>query len=92
MKRRNLSGIYIFDKFEGEATIQPTCIEDCTEETRTDWIEDLDKEPINSFTSSKYPVNLFPPDSPPILATPVGIPRVPDTLCCTSDSKVPEPS
>lgn len=34
MKRRNLSGIFIFDKLEGEEKPTPTCLEDCTPETR----------------------------------------------------------
>lgn len=32
--RRNLSGIFIFDKLEGEEKSTPTCLEDCTPETR----------------------------------------------------------
>lgn len=32
MKRRNLSGIFIFDKLEGEEKPTPTCLEDCTPE------------------------------------------------------------
>lgn len=34
LKRRDLSGIYIFDTFPGESHRQPTCIEDCQYETR----------------------------------------------------------
>lgn len=37
MKRRNLSGIFIFDKLEGEEKPTPTCLEDCTPETRLKW-------------------------------------------------------
>lgn len=37
-KRRNISGIYIFDKFPNEDKRQPTCIEDCQQETRRKWI------------------------------------------------------
>ena len=37
LKRRNLSGIYIFDTFPGEKKRQPTCIEDCQQETRRKW-------------------------------------------------------
>lgn len=44
MERYNLSGIYIFDKFEGEDKRQPTCIEDCQNETRNKWLESLEKE------------------------------------------------
>ena len=37
LKRRDLSGIYIFDTFPGEEKRQPTCIEDCQQETRRKW-------------------------------------------------------
>ena len=37
LKRRDLSGIYIFDTFPGEERRQPTCIEDCQQETRRKW-------------------------------------------------------
>ena len=37
LKRRDLSGIYIFDTFPGEKKRQPTCIEDCQPETRRKW-------------------------------------------------------
>ena len=37
LKRRDLSGIYIFDTFPGEQKRQPTCIEDCQQETRRKW-------------------------------------------------------
>lgn len=37
LKRRDLSGIYIFDMFPGEKKRQPTCIEDCQQETRRKW-------------------------------------------------------
>lgn len=43
MKRRNLSGIFIFDKLEGEEKPTPTCLEDCTPETRLKWLERLEK-------------------------------------------------
>ena len=42
MKRRNLSGIFIFDKLEGEEKPTPTCLEDCTPETRLKWLEGLE--------------------------------------------------
>ena len=44
--RRNLSGIFIFDKLEGEEKPIPTCIEDCTPETRLKWLEGLEKEAL----------------------------------------------
>ena len=37
LKRRDLSGIYIFDTFPNEKKRQPTCIEDCQQETRREW-------------------------------------------------------
>lgn len=49
MKRRNLSGIYIFEQFEGEPKHQPTCFEDCTKETQDVWLESLEKEALKSL-------------------------------------------
>lgn len=45
-KRRNLSGIYIFDKFPEDERRFPTCIEDCQEETRKKWLATLEKEAL----------------------------------------------
>lgn len=45
-KRRNLSGIYIFDKFPEDEKRQPTCLEDCQEETRKKWLETLSREAL----------------------------------------------
>lgn len=45
-KRRSLSGIYIFDKFPEDEKRQPTCLEDCQEETRKKWLESLEKEAL----------------------------------------------
>ena len=42
--RSNLSGIYIFDKLEGDKKKLPTCIEDCTSETLNNWLNKQDKE------------------------------------------------
>jgi hypothetical protein len=44
--RRNLTGIYIFDKFEGEGKRQPTCFEDCQESTQDKWLESLEREAL----------------------------------------------
>ena len=44
--RRNLTGIYIFDKFEGEEKRQPTCFEDCQESTQDRWLESLNREAL----------------------------------------------
>ena len=46
--RCNLSGIYIFDQLEGDEKRLPTCIEDCTEETRNEWLNSLNKEGLIS--------------------------------------------
>jgi hypothetical protein len=48
--RRNLSGIYIFDKFEGEEKRKPTCFEDCQEETQDKWLDSLEKESLISLS------------------------------------------
>ena len=37
LKRRDLSGVFIFDTFPGEEQRKPTCIEDCQQETRRKW-------------------------------------------------------
>ena len=44
--RRNLTGIYIFDKFEGEEKRQPTCFEDCQENTQDEWLQSLERESL----------------------------------------------
>lgn len=46
MKRYDISGIYIFDKFPDEEERHPTCIEDCQEETRLKWLSSLDAEAL----------------------------------------------
>ncbi len=45
-KRRGLSGIYIFDQFPEEEKGIPTCLEDCQEETRKQWLGSLEKEAL----------------------------------------------
>jgi hypothetical protein len=47
--RRNLSGIYIFDKFDGEDKKTPTCFEDCQEHTQDIWLESLEREALISL-------------------------------------------
>jgi hypothetical protein len=49
MRRRNLSGIYIFDKFEDEEKRQPTCFEDCQEETQNRWLDSLEIEALKNL-------------------------------------------
>lgn len=51
MIRRNISGIYIFDKFPKEEKRQPTCIEDCQPITRNEWLATLDKEGLISVVN-----------------------------------------
>jgi hypothetical protein len=48
-KRRNLSGIYIFEQFEGEEKRQPTCFEDCTEKKQDEWLESLEHEALRNL-------------------------------------------
>lgn len=50
MKRRNISGIFIFDQFEGEEEREPTCFEDCTEATQDKWLDTLDNESLKNLT------------------------------------------
>ena len=49
MNRRDLSGIYIFHKFEDEESRQPTCFEDCPEEKQDEWLDSLDPEAVKSL-------------------------------------------
>jgi len=46
MKRRNLSGIYIFEQFDTDNKREPTCFEDCTEETQDKWLDSLEPEAV----------------------------------------------
>jgi hypothetical protein len=50
IKRRNLSGIYIFEQFEDEPKRQPTCFEDCTETTQDKWLDSLEPEALKNLT------------------------------------------
>lgn len=38
MRRRNLSGIYIFDTLPHDQRRKPTCLEDCMVRTRLNWL------------------------------------------------------
>lgn len=49
MTRRNLSGIYIFHKFEDEERRQPTVFEDCPEEKQDEWLNSLDPEAVKNL-------------------------------------------
>lgn len=37
--RRDLSGIYIFDTLPQDERRRPTCLEDCTEKKRLEWLD-----------------------------------------------------
>jgi hypothetical protein len=49
MNRRNLSGVYIFHKFDNEERRQPTCFEDCPEEKQDEWLNSLDSEAVKNL-------------------------------------------
>lgn len=44
LKRRDLSGIYIFDKFQTDERRKPTCVEDCAQNTRRKWCMSKNEE------------------------------------------------
>lgn len=49
--RRDLSGIYIFDILpQDNGRRRPTCIEDCTEETRLTWLEAQSRDCLVNVT------------------------------------------
>lgn len=50
LKRRNLSGIYIFYKFEDEDNRKPTCFEDCPEEKQDEWLNSLNKQALKNLS------------------------------------------
>jgi hypothetical protein len=49
MNRRNLSGVYIFHKFEDEERREPTCFEDCPEDKQDEWLNSLDAEAVKGL-------------------------------------------
>jgi hypothetical protein len=49
MNRRNLSGIYIFHKFEDDDRTRPTCFEDCPEEKQNEWLDTLSDDSVKSL-------------------------------------------
>lgn len=51
MERIGLSGIYIFDSFDGEDKRQPTCIEDCRNKTRQTWLKSLNRMALDNTLS-----------------------------------------
>jgi len=52
MNRRNLSGVYIFHKFEDEERREPTCFEDCPVEKQDEWLNSLDSEAVKSLSKN----------------------------------------
>lgn len=49
MNRRNLSGIYIFHKFDDDDRKRPTCFEDCPEEKQDEWMDSLEPEAVKNL-------------------------------------------
>lgn len=49
MNRRNLSGVYIFHKFEDEDSRKPTCFEDLPEEKQDEWMDTLEPEAVKNL-------------------------------------------
>jgi hypothetical protein len=49
MTRRNLSGIFIFEQFEGEEKREPTCFEDCPEEKQDEWMNSLEPDAVKNL-------------------------------------------
>ena len=49
VNRRDISGIYIFHKFEDEDRREPTCFEDCPESKQDEWMATLDTEGLKSL-------------------------------------------
>lgn len=49
INRRNLSGIYIFHKFEEDERREPTVFEDCPEEKQDEWLATLDPEAVKNL-------------------------------------------
>jgi hypothetical protein len=49
IKRRNLSGIYIFHKFENEEKSMPTSFEDCPVERQREWIAKLEDSSLREL-------------------------------------------
>jgi hypothetical protein len=49
MNRRNLSGIYLFHKFEDEENRKPTCFEDLPIERQKEWLSNLNEEALKNL-------------------------------------------
>lgn len=48
-RRRNLSGVYIFHKFEDDDRKKPTCFEDCPIEKQDEWLNSLDPAAVKNL-------------------------------------------
>ena len=46
INRRNLSGVYIFHKFDDEERREPTCFEDCPDKKQSKWLNTLDPDAV----------------------------------------------
>jgi hypothetical protein len=49
INRRNISGIYIFHKFDEDERREPTCFEDCPESKQDEWLNSLDAEGVKNL-------------------------------------------
>lgn len=49
INRRNLSGVYIFHKFDNEENREPTCFEDCPESKQDELLNSFDPEAIKNL-------------------------------------------
>lgn len=49
VNRRNISGIYIFHKFNEDERREPTCFEDCPESKQDEWLNSLDAEGVKNL-------------------------------------------
>ena len=49
VNRRNLSGIYLFYKFEEDERREPTTFEDCPAEKQDEWLNSLDAEAVKNL-------------------------------------------
>ena len=50
INRRNLSGIFIFNKFPGENKRKPTVFEDCPDDVQNKWLDSLDIDALKNLS------------------------------------------
>ena len=53
LKRRDLSGIFIFDTLPGDEKRKPTCVEDCTPEKRREWCLTKDQDYLRQVVKAE---------------------------------------